>query len=210
MRNNMYLHSIYDTNKNNLSFNIEIDIKNGSFEFDKYINCANLNIYESDDFFDETNPKSSNLIAKIEVILFDYDLIERDGEDIIDIADSIEGDVYSSIFELVNSKYFDKDELYIGAICYLERFYIMPKYRNKGIGKYLINNLCDLIKYHSNINIEYIVAYLKPLDYIDNKWMDNPDASSMKKKMVKFYKNNFFKQIGRKNYYVFKKEYISE
>lgn len=27
MRNNMYLHSIYDTNKNNLSFNIEIDIK---------------------------------------------------------------------------------------------------------------------------------------------------------------------------------------
>ena len=70
MRNNMYLHSIYDTNKNNLSFNIEIDIKNGTFEFDKYINCANLNIYESDDFFDETNPKSSNLIAKIEVILF--------------------------------------------------------------------------------------------------------------------------------------------
>ena len=30
MRNNMYLHSIYDTNKNNLSFNIEIDIKNRS------------------------------------------------------------------------------------------------------------------------------------------------------------------------------------
>lgn len=206
----MYLHSIYDTNKNNLNFNIEIDIKNDTFEFDKYINCANLNIYESDENFDEINPDYSKLIARIEVILFDYDLIESDGEDIIDIADSIKSDVYSSIFELINSKHFDEEELYIGAVCYLERFYIMPKYRNKGIGKYLINNLCDLIKYHSNIDIEYIVACLKPLNYINNKWVDNPDADSMKKKMVKFYKKNFFKQIGRKNYYVFKKEYFLE
>ena len=39
------------------------DIKNDTFEFDKYINCASLNIYENDENFDETNPDYSKLIA---------------------------------------------------------------------------------------------------------------------------------------------------
>lgn len=188
-----------------LRIDTDYNFRDYNQELDKYYRFVNFKIYDiENEDTEELNESDLKLAAIIEIIIFDYDLIEEDGEDIVDVADSIEGDVYSNIEELVNSKYFDNNDIFVGNICSLERFYIVPEYRKKGIGKYLINNLCDLIKEHSNINISYIIAFLKPMDFIDNKWEDTPNPQKMKTIMLDFYKNNGFKRIKKSNYYVFK------
>ncbi|MBS6554054.1 MAG: GNAT family N-acetyltransferase [Clostridium sp.] len=201
----MYLKSFCKNSKMGLYINTNDDFTEYNKGLDKYYSFVDLKIYDiENEDTEEPDEQELKLVARIETIIFDYDLIEEDDEDIVDVADSITGDVYSNIEELINSKYFDNNYIFVGNICSLERFYIMPEYRNKGIGKYLINNLCELIKEHSNINISYIVAFLKPMDFIDNKWVDTPNPQKMKNMMVEFYKNNGFKRIKKSNYFVFK------
>ncbi len=202
----MWLKSFYKTSKENVIFDTDTSFADDSFELEKYYNRITIHIYDvdEDDFSGDFEEEDLNLVAIIEAILFNYDLIEEDGEDVIDVADSIEADVYSNIYELKNSKYFDEDDIYIGDICSLERFYIAPKYRRRGVGKYLMENLCDIIKYHSNIEVGYIVTFIKPMDYTDEKWVDVKNSKDMKKIMVDFYKKNGFKRIRKSNYFVYK------
>ncbi len=158
----MYLKSFCKNSKMKLQINTDYDFKDCNNELDKYYRFIDLKIYDVDnEDTDDLDEKDLKLVAVLETIIFHYNLIVEDGEDIVDVADSIAGDVYSNIEELVNSKYFNRDDIFVGNICLLERFYIMPEYRNKSIGKYLMNNLCDLIKEHNNILYKLYCCFSK-------------------------------------------------
>lgn len=156
---------------------------------DEYYNRIKINVYDfCEDESNKLQEEKLELIALIEATLFDYHAIEINGEDVVDVADSLDGDNYSCIYELVNSKYFDKYDCF-GSICSLEKFYTVPEYRQKGIGKYLMNNLCDVIKYFTNEHIDYIVAFLKPMELTNKGWNHSKSPKAMEKIMVDFLKN---------------------
>ncbi|MDD3012396.1 MAG: GNAT family N-acetyltransferase [Candidatus Gastranaerophilales bacterium] len=139
-------------------------------------------------------------VAKISGYILDDEQISEDEEDIIDIADMIDQDLYNAIDKLVNSDYFTYDE---GYIAYLERFYIFPEYRNKGIGNFMLNNLDKILHYFLNIPIKCFITYLKPQIPTEKDWIDLKDTNkTMKKLMAQVFKTAGYKQIKKSDYYV--------
>lgn len=84
----------------------------------------------------------------------------------------------------------------------MERYYIIPQYRNKGIGSYLLNNLDKILNYFLNVNIKCFIIYPNPQVPINKEWKDIEDKKSeMKKLMEKIIKNAGYKQINKSGYY---------
>lgn len=201
----MFLKFVYgNSNKESLidmNKNFEEDLS----EYDRYSSYISIKIYDTDnDSYDEDDKLDKlEIVAIIQAQLFNMAKIEEDGEDIVDIADMYDQEVYDNIYQLYNSKFYDANELFPSYICNLERLYIMPKYRQKDIGGYLLKNLPEIIKYYTNSYIDYIVLRLRPLNYENGKWEQIKNDSSKMLSIMKYsYKKAGYKPIRNTNWFV--------
>lgn len=179
----MYLTYKITTSRNKSRVKLETDFNASIFELDKYFfNFTILALW------------NNKKMAIIEGIIFDNDLIANDDEDIAYIADSIEGSVAEAIAML------DNEHVTYGEVCYIERFYVFPEVRQKGIGSYLLANLKDILKFLFNANIEFFTTFINPYNNIEKEWIESGDEK-MKKLMIKVFTKYGFEEInGSGNY----------
>lgn len=181
-----------------LTYRVKTSRDKSKVEFKNYFSSS---ISELDKYFFNFTISvlyNTKKVAIIEGTIFDNNLIENDGEIIDDIADSIDGDVAGAIAMLYN----ESDCFVFGEVCYLDRFYVFPNFRQNGIGSYLLNNMQSVLKFLLNANINSFTTFINPHNYVDKKWIcieDNDDG--MKEIMVRFYKKYGFNQICDSGYY---------
>ena len=127
------------------------------------------------------------------------------GKNLCLAADDESADWGETFERMIRTKEY-KDCLF-DAVClerlnvYIERLYVHPQYRNKGIGQYLLNNLDSILEFTLNRGIHSVSAYLKPTpeDRDDIVPMDDPDMLAL---MKKCYKAAGFKQVGRSRVFI--------
>lgn len=166
-------------------------------EMEEYSFRAFLSIFEED-----------TLVAEVYGVVFDEEKIINEGQDIVDIADMYDGDTEGAISTLIKSKIY-KQELDENLIftspysCYIEKVYVNPEYRGKGIGKYIFNNLYDIFLHCLNIHIRCFIIYPKPQQPDDEgNWENSPDEDgSMKKLMIDVIKKSGYREIGKSGYF---------
>jgi hypothetical protein len=131
-----------------------------------------------------------------------------EGRNIVYIADMYDGDVYNAMESLSKSKIYKQESdpnLAFDApyICYIERVYINPEFRRKGISKYIFKNLYHIFLHCLNIHTRCFIIYPKPQQPGEkNSWVDSPDEDgSMKKLMIDVIKKSGYRQIGKSGYF---------
>ncbi|MDR2676954.1 MAG: GNAT family N-acetyltransferase [Puniceicoccales bacterium] len=162
----------------------------GNMEYEeKYAFCVWIDIYKNQDV--ERGPKVARIVAR----MFDAFGIADIGDDIVDIADMISGDTELCVNRLVNWDVYKEAENDCGFwrayVCYLEELYVYPKYRRKGIGRYLLSKLPELLEYSFNLEIRAIVCYLSPRNMTCEE-MPPAEEEEMLQIMRKLYLSNRF------------------
>ena len=155
--------------------------------------------------------KNRKIIADVSGIFFDEDKIKYEYGSIVEIADMIDSDVYESVKALYKSKIYnqeiDEEKYFLPLFsCYIQRIYVYPEYRNKGIARFIFKNLDQLFLYLFNTNIHCLFIIPKPQEPIKREkykeWKNTPDEDGMiLKRMIKLLKMEGYKQIGRTNIY---------
>lgn len=168
------------TSRNNAEITLKEDFKSSMLEFEQYFFHFSISVLSD-------NKK----VAVIKGIIFDNYLIEDDEESIANIADSIDGDVGGAMAML----YYDENYDESGEVCYIDRFYISPRFRQRGIGSYLLDNLQDILKYLLNANIAYFVTFINPRN------SKGEDDNKMKKIMMNIFSKSDFEEIDNSGYY---------
>lgn len=158
--------------------------------------------------FDLEDERTSEEIATVSGIFFDEDKILNESENIVNIADMFDGDVYVAMAALSKSKLHNKklnDEKARLSLfsCYIERIYIYPKFRELGLSRYIYENLEQIFLHCFNIQIHSFVIYPKPQQPDkDGNWNDSSDNDGlMLKKMISVLKKNGYKQLGKTGFY---------
>ncbi len=151
---------------------------------------------------------SDDLIAVVEGYFFDEDKILDDGQDIVDIADMLDSDVYGAMYALTRSRLYKKEidlELAMRSLysCYISRVFVYETYRGKGIGRYIFENLSSICSYCFNTQIHCFVICPKPQHPTNNdRWVDSEDTDGkMFKLMVSTIKKTGYKQISKTEFY---------
>lgn len=151
---------------------------------------------------------TDEVIATVNGGFFDEDKILNESQDIVDLADMLDGDVHGAIANLIESKIHDQemnDEKAMLSLfsCYIQRIYVHPKYRGTGVARYVFTNLEQIFLHCFNTPIHSFVIYPKPQQPDENDcWDDSLDEGGvMLKRMVYLLKKDGYKQIGRTGYY---------
>jgi len=163
------------------------------------------------------NRRNKEIIATVSAIFFDENKIYNEHEDIVDISDMIDADVYGAMKALSKSKVY-KQEIHDDKVftalfsCYIQRLYVYPNYRKKGIARYIFKNLDQIFLHCFNTEIHCFVIVPKPQQPIKSekyeKWENNPDEDGlMLKRMIKLLKMEGYTKIGKTEFYV--KNYAS-
>ena len=98
--------------------------------------------------------------------------------------------MYSNVFKGPDCIFEREGEPYI--LC-LQRFFIDPEYRGNGIGKYIAENITNIVFEVCNINTLYIVGYIKPDDGTEE--MKNLQKKLFEKigcTLLQDHKNNYY------------------
>lgn len=166
------------------------EVDNESFEkVSKAVKIGELEFYAFN-----LNDAQCDLLAE-DFPSFDYD-------DILDYyMGGFNEDTYNYLnaFKKMYSKVFNNDPDYVYQlegepyILCLQRFFIEPEYRGKGVGNYIAKNLMEIVYNVCNIRALYFIGYIKPDDGTDE---------------MKKVQKNLFEKIGctllkdhRNNYY---------
>ena len=93
------------------------------------------------------------------------------------------------------------------TICYISEFYLNKKFRNLGIGSFVLENLAELISYYSEQMITKIIVLPEPLvkgkdGLLKAMSENNPDKEKLKEDLIKFYSENVFKEIENSRYMI--------
>jgi len=155
--------------------------------------------------FDEENEKA---VATVCGIFFDEAKILNEGEDIVELADMLDVDVYGAMDALSSSKIYnqekspDKEWMSLFS-CYLQRVYVYPEYRNTGIARYIFENMEQVFTHCFNTPINSFVIFPKPQQPdVNDNWDNSVDTDgSMLKRMLQVIKKDGYKQIGKTGYY---------
>ncbi len=188
---------MYDS-RNEFSFDTETPFINNAMEGIKdYYYFNNLFM-----FYEEND----NVVAIIDVTLFDAERIYGNGLDIYTVAD-VES---SELYEAADALWLGCRSLgnYFPAMnCYISTFWVAPEFRKRGIGKYLLRNLEEILEYYTNVQIQAIGIYPRPMAVVveNNKYkkekLENEDCE-MQQLMIKLLKSFDYRQIKDSNHYV--------
>lgn len=141
-----------------------------------------------------TMSDDDDIVAILEVIIIDS-LIYEEPEYMFELGDDLEGEFYDALEDFIGSAPFKKlQEDGYSNIAYISRLYVMPKYRQNGIGKYLLNNIESILEETIGFNIGCFLTFICPLDYDGKTWTPNGD-DEMRKIMKRLFKSNGFKNI---------------
>ena len=158
--------------------------------------------------FDLHDDDTDEKIATVSGIFFDEYKILNEGEDIVELADIIDVDVYRAMLDLSKSKLhnqdLDENKAWLPLFsCYIERIYIYPKFRSRGLGRYIFENLEQIFLHCFNTYIHSFVIYPKPQQPDEkNGWINSPDADgSILKRMIDILKKTGYKKIGKSRFY---------
>lgn len=192
----------------NLNFKISIDknktnnidtskpFEESLDEYQKYAFTFSLNVY-----------KGKNKVAIVSGYVMDEDKIINDNQDLLGIADMYEGTFAEAIEILSNNTIYEEEieDNFINVswfICYIERFYVFPKYRKQGIGKYLLTNLSEILGHFLNAPIRCFVTFINPQTLTAKGWeFTEPKDEIIKKVMIKLFKEVGYKEIDNSDYF---------
>ena len=93
------------------------------------------------------------------------------------------------------------------TICYISEFYLNKKFRNLGIGSFVLENLAELISYYSEQIITKIIVLPEPLvkgkdGLLKAMSENNHEKEKLKEDLIKFYSENGFKEIENSRYMI--------
>ena len=153
--------------------------------------------------------KEKTLIGEIYGIVFDEETTEKEGEDLEDVADMIDGDVEGAMAYLVRSNIYKKEidgDLVFAPLfdCYIQNYFLYSKdeNENKIIVEYLFKNLSDIFLYCFGTHMRCFVTYPAP-QHIDNGHVvDTLDKDgTIKEKMIEFHKKMGYTPLGESGYF---------
>ncbi len=194
----MYLRIEMDTNKGNILFDTNDKTIKTVKDKDEgyYIYRENFKVY---------NAITNEIVAKITGTFLDEERCLNDEMDlyyISDIIDQESADAFSALLDDERYKYVSDDISWRPLLtCYLDTFYVMPEYRGKGIGTYLLSNLPDIFNVYLNRYIHAIVTYPKPLP-LSGETITEKEESEMLLKMKRHLKRAGYAEIGKSNFYI--------
>jgi GNAT superfamily N-acetyltransferase len=180
--------------------NLNNEFINSVDEMEKYSFIGGFVLYDDD---------TDEILATVSGMFFDEDKILNENEDIVDIADMIDADVYGAMSVLSKNKIHNQEvndeKMFLSLFsCYIQRIYVYPKYRKTGIAHYIFSNLEQIFLHCFNTPIHSFVIFPKPQQPNGkNAWENSPDNDgTMLKRMKKLLKINNFTQIGKTGYYI--------
>lgn len=155
-----------------------------------------------------TNCEKGEKIATVLCTFFDEDRILNEGQDIVYVSDMIDSDTCGAISTLVKSKLhkqeIDENKIFLSLFtCYIDRFYIYPKFRQRGIARYILENMEDILLYLFNTHIHSYVTCLKPQQpNKEGNWVDSHDENGdMLKRMIRVFKAAGYKRLGKSEFF---------
>jgi hypothetical protein len=170
-----------------------------TLEEEKYSFEAHIEVYNE-----------TTLIGEIFGIVFDEEKIENDGEDLVDVADMIDGDVEGAMEYLVSSDIYKKEiegDLVFDPLfdCYIQNCFLYSKDENENriIAEYLYKSLNNIFLYCYGTHIHCFVTYPSP-QHKDEKgnWVSTPDEDeSIKNQMIEFHKEMGYTPLGDSGYF---------
>jgi len=129
-------------------------------------------------------------VGVIHGLVYDESAMLDDGYNPVDVADWYSQEAHDAIFCLVNNPLYKikhPDHIFHNTfLAYISKFYVDPEYRGRGIGKFLIHNLYDILLYTLNIHVRCFTII--PRDDV---------SSDMKKIMIKTIEDAGYKQINK-------------
>lgn len=158
--------------------------------------------------FSFQNAETNEILAEFKGIFFDEDGMYDNDFSAIDVADMFDSDTESAMSFLVESQMYNQElnedkvimSLHSG---YIERFYVYPKYRNRGLANYILNNLEEILLFCFNIKVHSLVTYPKPqCPDLKGEWVDYPDEDgAIKRLMIKIFNKHGFSEIDKTGFY---------
>lgn len=141
-----------------------------------------------------TVQNDDDTVAILEVIIIDK-LIYDAPEYMFRLGDDIDAELRDVLEDFIDSAPFKKlHKDGYSNIAYISRLFVMPKYRQQGLGMYLLKNLESVLEETIGFNIDCFLTFICPLDYDGKAWMRNGDKE-MRKIMKNLFKSNGFKNI---------------
>ena len=149
--------------------------------------------------------KKEDCVAEIIVTVFDDYLCLKDNISPTEAAlakGEEEFEAFSALFksEDFKNKVEDTPQDLLDS-CYLNRFYIHPKFRNKGIGTFLKNNLFDLLEAHFLREFQAIVVFPYPTAIRDFP-LTKKAWKEMDVKLKRCLVNADFEELNDKKHYI--------
>ncbi len=126
--------------------------------------------------------------AEIRGYAFDEDANEDNNFGIEIIADNLACDAGNAIRTMIRSDFYG--DILAGTLladvfsCYISKVYVWPEYRVRGIGKFMLANLKDILQYAFNINTRCITIVPKPQRPGTDAWENDPDPDGEKLKLM--------------------------
>lgn len=160
-------------------------------------NLRNINTYDiSFDYNLLEDDNESKIIVGGAVCYYlnSYDCLTNEGLSLLDLADSLNKDLGIAVYPVINEEGCLKED-YVGSdILYIERFYVKPEFRGKGIGKSLFPLMLSVLARNAGV----ITIIPAPSEEDGNKRIDKEDEryTPTLKHMVSFIKQFNFQKVN--------------
>ena len=128
-----------------------------------------------------------------------YETCDAESQELEEMAASVVDDEK----ELIDRYVLDSDR-----VCYISDFYIYKKFRNCGIGSYILEELKDILAYYSRCFINKIILLPQPRVINNQRHTQNLSDKFKKQELIleeklrKFYLDNGFKEIENSKYMI--------
>lgn len=139
-------------------------------------------------------------VAEVHGFAFDEEANDDNNYAIGDIADDLSGDAGTAIYTMLQSDVFN--DILLGSMftsmysVYIDKVYVVPDYRCKGIGKYIFLNLKSILQHAFNINTRCFTIVPKPQKPGESSWENEQDPDGEKRKlMIRVIEKAGYKQI---------------
>lgn len=177
-----------------------------------FADFIHFDIYEFEESDDElyTDKKPIGFISGV---FFDIDLAQESNIHIFDLFDS-HNDEYEAVYEALIGKDGEFNDDMVGLsrnILYLDRLYISPEFRRKGIGYFVISNIEELIRYCYHFEYGCLIIKPYPLEMIEGELSPVKNEklfNTLLKKLIKLYKQLGFKLAPDNKHMYINTDYI--